>query len=593
METLQKLHSHLMEMNTAALLSAVEQKKLPISAKTFSIYFLNNFTINPIEPFLKYYFQESNLKPHITFGNFDNVKQEVLDNDSLLYSRQFDVIVCSLLYFPTDARFLGQLNNIASFIAELKSLFDLIQEKTTSLILINTLLPPFFSETGIVSRSDKENNISTILYVNHFIRDYAAKQAGRFFLMDWCRYMQILGEQSSLDYRYWYMYKAPFKKAFLSYYAKDIAIVARALQGNSKKCLILDCDNTLWGGIIGEDGLSGIKLDNYEHPGKVFYDFQKTVLELANKGIIIALCSKNNENDVWEVFEKHPHSLLRREHVATYRINWNDKANNILELAKELNIGLDSCVFVDDSQTECELIKFALPEVTVITVPNPIYEYPTLLLRECLFDTLSINREDIDRNIQYQMEAKRKEIITTSHSIPEYLASLELVATIHPAYQDEIPRVAQLTQKTNQFNLSTRRYSQLQIENFCSEEESAVLTLSVKDKFGNYGLTGVLIAKHNGAHGFIDTLLMSCRILSRNLEFVFLEHSLKQLKQQWGITEWKAEYIPSEKNAQIKDFLIKAGFVPDNNFIYRFNMNECDSYQINYINVMTEGLEHA
>lgn len=591
MKTYGQLHHTVITTNTAELIAHTETGRTGSTPKSISVYFLMNFTINPIEPILKFYLHESNMLPTIRFGSFDTVMQEVLDDDSSLYQQKYDIIVCALLHDPLDTAFLKKLVNPSLFISELKSLFELIQTKTGALLLINTIIPPFFAEFGI-STSAKHSRAQNIGEINRFIYDFVKQSKGQCLLMDWARYSQILGEQNSIDARYWYMYKAPFKKAFLSYYAADITRVARALHAYSKKCLILDCDNTLWGGIIGEDGISGIKLDNHDSPGKIFYDFQSTVLELVERGVILALCSKNNEADVWEVIENHPHCLLRREHIAAHRINWQDKSNNIIDLVNELNIGIDACVFIDDSPTECELIRLAIPQLTVIQVPQQLYEYPTLLFKEGLFDTLIINAEDVKRNQKYQQESQRKEAQKHARNMTEYLTSLQLVATIQLLQPNNVPRVAQLTQKTNQFNLSTRRYTQQQIE-LLNCKDSAIFTLTVSDKFGDYGLTGVLIIKRKGKRGHIDSFLMSCRILSRHLEFVFLEECLNYLRARWRIDNWEAEYIPTEKNGQIQDFLAKAGFTKITGTNYTLDTENWCGFRVNHIKALLEGFEHG
>lgn len=590
MKTLQQVHDYIIETNTATLLAQADQTN-GAQDKSVSIYFLMNFTINPIAPILQLYLQGSELRPDLLFGQYDNVMQEVLDDHSLLYSKKMDIVVCALWQDLSSPALLNKLSDTAAFIDELKTLFDRLQEKTPALILINTFLLPFWSETGIAS--GQKNRADAIRQVNQFLRNYIEQHAARCLLMDWERYAQILGEANSIDYRYWYLYKSPFKKAFLSYYASDITRVARALNGQAKKCLILDCDNTLWGGIVGEDGVSGIKLDAHDYPGKVFYDFQQSVLKLHERGVILALCSKNNAEDVWAVFDSHPASLLHREHFAIARINWADKADNILDLVKELNIGLDSCVFVDDSPTECERVKLALPEVTVLPVPDPIYTYPSLLLREGLFDTLKVSQEDAGRNVQYQQEAKRQEIFKKSQNIEDYLSSLGLVANISFLQENDIARVAQLTQKTNQFNLSTKRYNQQEIADFCRDKDKAVFSLKVKDKFGDYGLTGVLIAKREANKGVVDTFLLSCRILSRRLEYALLQYGLKYLSHIWQINQWEAPYCPSEKNAQVPGFLRQAGFEIKDNNIYQLHTHAWRGYAINHIDVMTEGFEYA
>ncbi len=387
---------------------------------------------------------------------------------------------------------------------------------------MNTFVPPYYSDFGISSAKDLSSHHNEVLQLNQLIREYVLSNSARFVLVDWERFVRLLGAGESMDYRFWYMSKAPFKKAFLDLYALELVKMARALKGKSKKCLILDCDNTLWGGVIGEDGLQGIKLDRHSYPGNIFYEFQKSILRLHDRGVLIALCSKNNEQDVWDVLEGHPDCLLKREHLSAWRVNWSDKASNISDLAAELNLGLDSFVFVDDNPVECGLIQDMLPEVTVLQVPDKLYTYPQLLKCDGLFDTLSFSTEDRQRSQMYRDESNRKHEQAKFETLDQYLASLSLSIKVHPAKEDEVPRVAQLTQKTNQFNLTTRRYSEAKISGLSKDPEWTVMSLFVRDKFGESGLTGVLIAHKDGDVGIIDSLLMSCRILGRNIEKAFV-----------------------------------------------------------------------
>ena len=245
---------------------------------------------------------------------------------------------------------------------------------------------------------------------------------------------------------------------------------------------------------------------------------------------------------------------MKRHHIAAYRINWNDKVNNIVSLAEELNLGLDSFVMLDDSPTECGLVKSLLPEVTVIQVPESLSKCPSMITRSGLFDTLQIGKEDRNRTELYQAEAERKIAKKEFGSVEEYLASLELAVLIHPMEKHEIPRVAQLTQKTNQFNLTTRRYSEAQLQAFSESVNSEVFTLDVRDKFGDMGLTGVMILLGCGDKGIVDTLLLSCRILGRQIEYVFTEFCLSSFEATREIRLWEAEYLATRKNQQVARF---------------------------------------
>ena len=522
--------------------------------------FLRNFTIEGIEPFIQYHCLSAGLKPQITFGNYDMVHQEVLDKSSHLYSSSPEIIALALYldtYLPDGWRAGWRAADVMN---SLTGLFADIAKNTDAIIAVNTFVPPFYSDFGISSAKDLSSHHNEVLQLNQLIREYVLSNPARFVLVDWERFVRLLGENESMDYRFWYMSKSPFKKGFLDLYALELVKIAKVLKGKSKKCLILDCDNTLWGGIIGEDGLQGIRLDRHSYPGNIFYEFQKSILRLHERGILIAICSKNNEHDVWEVLEGHTDCLLKREHLAAWRINWSDKASNIRSMAAELNLGIDSFVFVDDNPVECGLIRDMLPEVTVLQVPDKLYTYPPILNRDGLFDTLALSSEDLQRSQMYRDEASRKHEQAKFENLDQYLASLSLSIAVHPVKNDEVPRVAQLTQKTNQFNLTTRRYPEARIAALSSDPDWAVISLLVRDKFGESGLTGVLIARREAEVGIIDSLLMSCRVLGRNIEKAFVLESFANLERIWGIKAWRAEYIPTQKNQQVAGFWLSMGF---------------------------------
>jgi len=560
MNSVKKYLSSVDISSIASLISAVDHvSALNVSFdKSASISFLRNFTIEGIEPYIKYHLYMSDIKPNIVFGNYNTVHQEVLDGNSHLYSSPADVIVLSLMLEQLDAECRAPNWSAGKTKEQILQLFDLVASKSSALIIVNTFIPPFYSNLGIASSSLLSGG-EEITELNESIRDYVKGHSGQFFLADWERFIRITGEGKGIDYRYWYMSKAPFKKDFLNLYALEIVKIVKALKGYVKKCLVLDCDNVLWGGIIGEDELNGINLDKNDYPGRAYYDFQMSVLHLVERGVSVVLCSKNNEEDVWNVLDHHPCSLIKRSHLSGWRINWDNKVDNLISLANELNLGIDSFVFIDDDPSEYELVKRYLPEITVLQVPTNLYTYPQLLFREGLFDALNISTEDKQRSVMYQAEAQRRQEKSRFENLEEYLASTELSAVIHLARDHEIGRVAQLTQKTNQFNLTTRRYSERDIRDFCSDPAWAVYSLTAKDKFGDYGLTGVLIARHEGEEGIIDTLLLSCRILGRRFEISLVEHCFRDLEDKWNIKRWKAEYIPTKKNQQVANFWNSVG----------------------------------
>ena len=508
------------------------------------IHFLRNFTVEPIEPYLKFHLMREAIEPVISYGGYDTVLQEVLDPQSRLRVDSPDIVVLSLELTMLDQQHARQDWSADQAIDRLQEMFEGLRENTTALLVANTMTSSLSSLKG-VAQVDR---------INQWISQYAESNKDRFVVADWDRFLRRIGRDDAIDDRYWRLSMAPFRAPFLNLYAREIVKVARALKGKAKKCLVLDCDNMLWGGVIGEDGPQGIRLD------KAYREFQRSILQLHERGVIVALCSKNNEDDVWEVLDSHPDCLLKKSHLSAWRINWENKASNINALSSELNLVLDSFVYVDDSPRECQLIREALPQVTVLQVPESLHEYATLLLDDGLFDTLSASVEDKNRTSFYRTEAERSQDRQLHVDLDAYLTSLDQTLTVWEATEKDRPRIAQLTQKTNQFNLTTQRYSEGQIAEFMSDESTAVLAMSVSDKYGDLGTTGVLIARHFNDITNIDSLLLSCRVLGRKLEYAFVDTCLNLLASRWALSSWKAEYRPTKKNAQAVDFWDRVGF---------------------------------
>lgn len=323
-----------------------------------------------------------------------------------------------------------------------------------------------------------------------------------------------------------------------------------------KKCLVLDCDNTLWGGVLGEEGVDGIQIGG-DYPGKAYLYWQEALLQLSRSGVILAVCSKNNERDVLEAWERNPFIVLKKDSFSAYRINWQDKATNIKELADELNIGLDSFVFIDDNPTERELIKQTLPMVSVPDFPDQPYMLPVFFkqLVDDYFKVYSITDEDRKKTEQYKANAYRVQAQKSFADFDKFLESLDIQITIEAANEFNIQRIAQMTQKTNQFNLTTKRYTDADVRGLVDAGWN-IWCISVADKFGDNGITGCVMVNGNR----IDSFLLSCRILGKGIEVVFVKRLLFLLSKK-GYSNLKAKYIPTAKNAQVKDFYERVGFV--------------------------------
>ncbi len=539
----------------AQVTAAVRRREAeePADDPPLTVTVLRNYTCEPLAPYLKFHCYRSGLRPRLALGGYDTYTQELLAGGD-----PAEIRVLTLMLETLDGAYGLPGWQPGGVIARLEELCGLAA-RTEGLLAVNTFLPPVRSETGFRLPPDGSDLTGRVQAVNAWMRDYVRAHGDRCCLLDWERYLRALGEPA-LDPRSWYAFHQPFRPAFYDLMAADLAAVGRALKGKTKKCLVLDCDNTLWGGIVGEDGLAGLRLDPYAYPGNLYYQFQRSVLQLVAQGVMVALCSKNEEADVWEVLETHPHCLLRREHLVGWRINWQDKATNLAELAAELNIGLEHVVFVDDSPLECACVREALPAVTVLPVPEPLTALPRLLFEDGWFAALNVSEEDRRRPQLYRAEARRQLAAASFPDLAAFLASLEIALEIAPLAAEDVARAAQLTQRTNQFNLTTRRYAEPELRALLDRPDARAFTLRVADRFGDYGLTGLLIARREGEAGVIDTLLLSCRVLGRDVERRLVADCLQRLTGEWGVRHWAAEYRPTRKNGQVRDFWAAQGF---------------------------------
>lgn len=337
--------------------------------------------------------------------------------------------------------------------------------------------------------------------------------------------------------------------------------VEEELAMRRKKCLVLDLDNTLWGGVLGEDGPDGILLGG-DYPGKAFTYWQQALLQLARNGIVLAVCSKNNEADVNEAWEHNPHMVLKRHHFSALRINWSDKASNISSIAQELNIGLDSMVFIDDHPAERELVKQLLPQVEVPDFPTKPYQLMRFFksLVEKYFRIYTVTEEDKAKTEQYHANALRHAEQSRFADLESFLFSLDMQLDVIPADEHNIPRIAQMTQKTNQFNLTTRRYTDADVQQRM-DQGWRIYCVSVSDRFGDNGITGAIMLKPVEGDDdalAIDSLVMSCRVLGKKIEDAFVKTVLNLLRLD-GYRRITAEYLPTAKNAQTIDFYDRLG----------------------------------
>ena len=345
-------------------------------------------------------------------------------------------------------------------------------------------------------------------------------------------------------------------------YGDHVGRLLAAIRGRSRKCLVLDLDNTLWGGVIGDDGLAGIVIGQGSAVGEAHSAFQLYALNLARRGVILAVCSKNEEANALEVFDKHPEMLLRRKDIACFVANWNDKASNLRQIARRLGIGTDSLVFVDDNPFERNLVRQELPEVAVPELPEDPAGYGACLAAAGYFESLGLTSEDEERAAQYRANADREQLRESATDMSAYLSSLNMQLHYRPFDRVSLPRIVQLINKTNQFNLTTQRYTEPEVDRLLSNKSVLHLQFRLIDRFGDNGIIAVVIGRLNDqGEMFLDTWLMSCRVLGRDVESATLSVVVAR-SRLLGAHSLIGVFKPSAKNGMVKDHYSHLGFDP-------------------------------
>ena len=442
--------------------------------------------------------------------------------------------------------------------------------------LVATLLPPLFpSQLGMYDLQAEGSTSAWWATLKADIARAVRETMPASLFLDLDEIVRRLGRDAFFDRRLWYSSRFPFSPAAAREVATTVVAVAAVRKHPKAKVIVLDADNTLWGGVIGEDGIHGIALGP-DYPGNVFVDFQRRLLEYQRRGFILALCSKNNPADVDAVLSEHPHQLLRDDHFAARRVNWLSKTDNLVDLAEELNLGLDSFVFVDDSPHECAAVRQRLPEVEVVQTPGRAVDIPSCLDHVARLEVLSLTEEDLVKTELYAQDRRRREFQERSASSlgpREYLESLNMKMRVGVDDLSHLQRLSQLTQKTNQFNLTGQRYDDARMRQLMLDPSWLVAHFSLADIFGDSGIVGLAIFQRSSAReAVLDTFLMSCRVIGREAESAFLNALLRRLADE-GLEEVIATYTPTPKNMLVKDFLPAHGFKEGPDGHYRRNLH--------------------
>jgi len=526
-----------------------------------------SFTANTLSQFVGAHLVSQGFRPQFTLGPYNQLFQVCLDPvpyfgskcDAVALLWRIEDLMANELddYLNGDnAALTGAGDKLASFAAAISNLRRIF----FGTIIIST--PPLPAGIhGTLGSLDHPSRLGQFhrRITTQFVEAIDERQGVQ--LVDLDGVQREVGLSVSFDPRLWYLYRQPFSDPFLHEAGVRISRIICATRRSAKKCVVLDCDNTLWGGIIGEDGLDGIEIGT-EYPGSAFLDFQRLLLRWRRQGIFLSILSKNNEADVWEVFDKHEGMLLKRTDISAWKINWQPKAENIPLIAKALNIGLDSLVFVDDSLMEISYMRQAQPDVTSILLPEDPADIVSALQSLTLFDRLELTQEDLARVDMMRVE-KDREQLSAKMTREEFLESLELKLDLSPARTDDLGRVTQLINKTNQFNLTTIRKTLDEVRAISNSPTHRIYALRVSDKFGEYGLTGVVLVEISADRRvwIICNLLLSCRVLGRGVEAGLIA-SLASDAAAEGAVEFIASFIPTKKNALATTFLPDHGFRP-------------------------------
>ena len=530
---------------------------------TYKLAVLGNYATQFLTRALGAWAQLKNIDLDIYEADFDQIENEIINPTSSLYDFNPDAILISYSGRKLQSKFYDLDDSAKTefayeFAGKIEELTDILSDRLQSKILLTNIDELNDGVFGNYSSAVKNSFLNQARRLNVELMDLAEKKSN-LYLIDVQDLLSRNGLVDSFTSSLYINADLPYSLDFTAQVAGQIVGLIHTLLGKFKKCLILDLDNTTWGGIIGDDGMDGIEVGSLGI-GKAFTNLQKWAKALMQRGIILAVCSKNEESTAKEPFEKHPEMILRLEDIAVFVANWNNKADNIREIKTILNIGFDSMVFLDDNPMEREIVRKSVPEVTVPELPEDPAEYVDFLAGQNLFETVSFSGNDTSRTKQYQEESKRRSYSKKFTDVNAFLGSLNMKSKVQPITSFDVQRVSQLSQRSNQFNLRTIRYTPDDIERIMNSDKHLHFTAYLEDNFGEYGLILFAILEQTQADAyFVDSWVMSCRVANRGLE-QFLFNIIADEAKAKGAKRIVGEHIPSKKNMPVKDHFKKLGF---------------------------------
>jgi FkbH-like protein len=553
---------------TASFISTrIDQLRDKLPLYKFKLAILRSFTVEPILHLLRAEAFAYGIDVDIHLGDFNTYVQEIVDSGSSLYRFAPNAVILAVRAEDVAPDLTREFANLSPEAAQqaadriarnYEQWVHSFRQHSQAALIIHSLERPAHASVGVLDSQTETGQSGLIRQINRELRRVAGEVLG-VYVLDYEALVARYGSAHWHDERKWLMARLPIAADHLLHMAREWTRFVVPLAGRTCKALVVDLDNTLWGGVIGEDGMAGIKV-GAEYPGAAFQTLQRALLDLSRRGILLAVCSKNNPDDAMEAIEKHPGMLVRAKDFAAMRINWGDKSQNLREIARELNIGIDSLAFLDDNPFEREQIRSGLPEVFVIDISGNPLEYAAAV-RDCpIFERLSLSSEDQQRTVMYAEQRQRSDAEHSFQTKEDFFRYLEQEADLDPVTDLTLARVAQLTQKTNQFNTTTRRYSEAQIAGMAKRSDWHILSIKVRDRFGDHGLVGVAITRDEGDKCEIDAFLLSCRVIGRTVETALLAHLAKGAAER-GCKRLIGRFLPTKKNAPARDFYQQHGFV--------------------------------
>ena len=554
-------HARIDFMETAKL-DRVLRKAFPDGApaaagKPIRLALLGSSTLKHLVPAIRIGALRHGLWVDVFEGDYGQYRQELVDAGSPLAEFRPHIVLLALDGHHVAA---GAGGNVDSALENIVTCWEGAKKNFGATVIHQTVLPVFPRVLGNNEQRETDSSAAVIELLNARLRTAADQHGVHLLSID--SYAAQHGLREWYDPVLWHRSKQEVHPRVSHFYGELVGRLLGAIRGRSSKCLVLDLDNTLWGGVIGDDGLEGIHLGQGSTMGEAFVAFQQYAKQLLNRGIILAVCSKNDEVNALSPFEKHPDMVLKRKDIACFVANWQDKAGNLRHIAKTLNIGLDSLVFADDNPFERNLVRQELPEVQVPELPEDPSLYVETIADAGYFEALTITAEDRERGGQYRANAEREELKASATDMEGYLRGLGMELDVRAFDGIGLARIVQLINKTNQFNLTTRRYTEAEVREMMSDPGVAAYQFRLTDRFGDNGMIAVLIGKLQGSALVMDTWLMSCRVLGRQVEEACL-NTMVDAAHRLGASRIVGEYIPSPKNNMVRELYGKLGFTLD------------------------------